>query len=351
MPVTGQLQPEELQALLEPWMARQMPDARRVRVTEVTIPQGSGFSNETFLVDARWSDGHGDHEVELVVRSQAQEHQIFPEPDLIEQQFRTMSLLGRHTDVPVPRMRWAEPDPALLGRPFFVMDRLHGDVAADNPPYTTEGFVIDMDPQRRRTWHRNGLEVMTRIHRVDWRAVGFGYLDRRHHGALGPEQRRGYLDHYQRWATGGRAHPAITPAWEWLTAHWPDDDAHVELCWGDARPGNLMFGGVDVVGVFDWEMVSLGNGESDLGWWLFLQRYHTDGTGVPLPEGLLDRAETIAQWERLRGRAAIHVDFYERLAGFQFCLVMVRLAESMGVPEMAMDNPVADLTRALIDSA
>ena len=41
--------------------------------------------------------------------------------------------------------------------------------------------------------------------------------------------------------------------------------------------------------------------------------FHTDGTGVPLPEGLLDRAETIAEWERLRGRPATHVDFYEKL--------------------------------------
>ena len=79
----------------------------------------------------------------------------------------------------------------------------------------------------------------------------------------------------------------LDAAWKWLDANWPDDGEHVELCWGDARPGNEMFDGTDVIGVFDWEMVSLGNGESDLGWWVFLQRFHTDGTGVPLPEGML----------------------------------------------------------------
>ena len=108
-----------------------------------------------------------------------------------------------------------------------------------------------------------------------------------------------------------------------------------------------MFQGTDVVGVFDWEMVSLGNGESDLGWWCFLQRFHTEGTGVALPDGLLDRAETIAEWERLRGRPAPNVDFYELLGGFQFCLVMVRLAESMGMPDMGWDNPVATITGQL----
>jgi aminoglycoside phosphotransferase (APT) family kinase protein len=351
MPVAGQLEPEELKAALGPWIARQMPDASDVRIVDVEIPQSSGFSNETFLVDAAWSDDDGDHEAELVVRSQAQSNVLFPEADLVNQQFRTMQLLGEHTDVPVARMRWAETDPAVLGRPFFVMDRLHGLVPGDSPPYTVSGFVTEMDPDTRHEWHRNAIEAMARVHAVDWKAVGFDYLDQRHHGALGPEQRHNYLDHYRCWTLRDAPHPVIDPAWEWLDAHWPDDGEHVELCWGDARPGNEMFDGTEVIGVFDWEMVSLGNGESDLGWWLFLQRFHTDGNGVSLPEGMLDRAETVAEWERLRGRRAEHVDFYERLGGFQFCLVMVRLAESMGVPGMAIENPVAHLTRQLVESA
>jgi aminoglycoside phosphotransferase (APT) family kinase protein len=351
MPVAGQLEPGEVRAALEPWMAEKLSGARDVRIVDVVIPQSSGFSNETFLVDAAWTDEDGDQEVELVVRSQSASNVLFPEADLVRQQFRTMQLLGQHTDVPVARMRWAETDPAVLGRPFFVMDRLHGLVPGDSPPYTTVGFVMEMDADTRHQWHRNALEAMTRVQRVDWRALGFDYLDQHHHGALGPEQRHNYLDHYRRWTTNGEPHPVIDLAWKWLDANWPDDGDHIELCWGDARPGNEMFQGTEVVGVFDWEMVSLGNGESDLGWWIFLQRFHTDGNGVPLPEGMLDRAETIAEWERLRGRSARHVDFYERLGGFQFTLVMVRLAESMGIPDMAVDNPVAHLTRELIEAS
>jgi aminoglycoside phosphotransferase (APT) family kinase protein len=351
MPVAGQRDPRALQAALEPWVARRLPDAQSVRIVNVVIPQSSGFSNETFLVDAAWTDADGDQEVELVVRSQSTDNVLFPEADLVNQQFRTMQLLGEHSDVPVARMRWAESDPAVLGQPFFVMDRLHGDVPGDSPPYTTTGFVLEMDPPTRHQWHRNALEAMTRVHHVDWRAVGFDYLDQSHHGALGPEQRHNYFDHYRKWTTRGEPHAVIDAAWKWLDANWPDDGDYVELCWGDARPGNEMFQGTEVVGVFDWEMVSLGNSESDLGWWIFLQRFHTDGTGVPLPEGMLDRAEVIASWEQWRGRSAQHVEFYERLAGFHFSLVMVRLAESMGIPEMAADNPVVHLTRELIDTS
>ena len=116
MPVAGQLDPAELKAALGPWMARQMPQARDVRIVDVVIPQTSGFSNETFLVDAAWTDEDGDHEVELVVRGQAPSNVLFPESDLVVHQFRTMQLLGEHSDVPVARMRWAESDPARARR-------------------------------------------------------------------------------------------------------------------------------------------------------------------------------------------------------------------------------------------
>jgi aminoglycoside phosphotransferase (APT) family kinase protein len=109
-----------------------------------------------------------------------------------------------------------------------------------------------------------------------------------------------------------------------------------------------MYRGTEVVGVFDWEMVSLGNAESDLGWWLFLQRYHTEGVGQSILEGMLTREETVAVWERHVGRPATHVDFYECLGGFHFSLVMIRLAHAFGTPDMAVHNPVAAITLRLL---
>jgi aminoglycoside phosphotransferase (APT) family kinase protein len=345
MPVADQRDPAAVKAALEPWMATQL-GLEAVEITELDIPQSSGFSNETFLLEAQW-DGV-DAPQGLVLRSQPRTHTIFPEIDLIRQQFLTMKLLYEHSDVPVPKVLWAETDDAVLGQPFFLMERLDGAVPGDAPPYTVEGFVVEMSPADRKLWHRNGLEALTRVAKVDWRGAGFDYLDATHHGALGPEQRRGYLRHYLSWACP-ESHPIATPAFARLEAMWPDDGEHVELCWGDARVGNQMFRGTEVIGVFDWEMVSLGNSESDLGWWIFVQRYSTEGNGVPLLDGMLDRPELIAYWEELMGREAVNVDFYERLAGFQFTLVMVKLAEMFDSPEMGLDNPVAALTAELLD--
>ncbi len=354
MPVAGQRDPEQIKDALEQWMARQLPEASDVRITDLVIPQSSGFSNETFLVDATWVEGGAAVAAELVLRSQPAMNLLFPEIDLVTQQYLSMKLLGEHTDVPVPRVRWAERDESVIGGPFFMMDRLHGLVPGDVPPYTQEGFVRDMTPEQRARWARNGLEAMVRVAKVDWRAAGFAHLDLTHHGALGPEQRRGYFDNYRTWALQSEDHPVIDPTWEWLVANWPADGEFVELCWGDARPGNQMCGGDDhteVIGVFDWEMVSLGNAESDLGWWLFLQEFSLDSGGATLLPGMLDRDETIAVWQELMGRPATNVDFYQTLAGFQFGLVMVRIAQTLvqqtGDPAMgamAVHNPVNAIT-------
>jgi len=355
MPVEGQRDPEHVTRVLEGWLAGQMPHVGDVEVTNLVVPQSSGFSNETFLFDAAWTDPDGARvTTELVLRSQPLVHKLFPESELLVHQYEVMRRLGEHTEVPVPHTRGAEADPEVLGAPFFVMDRLDGLVPGDSPPYTQEGFVVDMTPDRRREWHRNAVAALVQVGQVDWREAGLEFLDQPHHGPLGPEQRRNYFADYLEWATKGERHPIAHPAFDWLVANWPDDGEHFGLSWGDARPGNLMFAGTEVIGVFDWEMVAIGNPEADLGWWLFLQRYSTDGVGAALPEGMLDRAATITLWEQLMGRPAENVDFYERLAGFQFCLVMVKLAEmysmSMG-PEMlamAIWNPVAEITAELL---
>jgi aminoglycoside phosphotransferase (APT) family kinase protein len=355
MPVAGQRDPAQVKVVLEQWMASKMPEATDVEITDLVVPQSSGFSNETFLLDARWNEGGETVDARLVLRSQPELHHLFPEIDIIAQQYTVMRQLGLHTDVPVPTTRWAEPDPSVLGGTFFVMDRLDGLVPGDSPPYTQEGFVFDMDEATRRQWHTNAISALVSVGEVDWKAAGLEHLDRSHHGPLGPEQWKSYFQAYIDFALKGEEHCVIDPAWEWLKANWPDDGEFIELCWGDARPGNQMFDGTEVIGVFDWEMVSLGNSESDLGWWLFLQHYLTTGVGADLLPGMLDRDETIALWEQLKGRPASNVDFYERLAGFQFSLVMVRLATMYtmehgadAVGPMATHNPVSLRTAELI---
>ena len=60
---------------------------------------------------------------------------VFPSYDL-DDQFEVIRQVGELTSVPVPKVWWYEPDPAVLGTPFFTMERLDGVVPPDVPPYT-----------------------------------------------------------------------------------------------------------------------------------------------------------------------------------------------------------------------
>jgi aminoglycoside phosphotransferase (APT) family kinase protein len=83
--------------------------------------------------------------------------------------------------------------------------------------------------------------------------------------------------------------------------------------------------------VLDWEMVTLGDPLQDLGWWLFLDRHHSEGIGVPRLPGFPSREATVARYQELTGTQvdAGRLDFYEIFAGFRFAVIMIRLAQLM----------------------
>ena len=123
------------------------------------------------------------------------------------------------------------------------------------------------------------------------------------------------------------------------------------LCWGDARIPNMIFRAGRCVAVLDWEMVTLGNPEQDLGWWIFMDWHHSAGIEIPRLEGLPSRQQTVARYEEWMERPVRHLEYYEVFAALRFAVIMIRVAkhlEARGVPllesDLALDNPC---TRAL----
>ncbi len=92
-----------------------------VEIANVCIPGGTGFSNETILFDAKWSDGGMPRTHALVARVAPSSYQVFPD-DTFELQFHVMRALDA-TDVPVASVHWFEPDEAWFGKPFWIMAR------------------------------------------------------------------------------------------------------------------------------------------------------------------------------------------------------------------------------------
>jgi aminoglycoside phosphotransferase (APT) family kinase protein len=309
------------------WLAARIPDAADLRLSELRAPQTSGFSNDTLLFEVDYARGGRAQREALVARIQPTGFQIFPEYDMALQ-FRTLELLAR-TDVPVPRARWLEErDASVLGAPFYVMDQVRGRVPPDNPPYHVTGWVTEIAPEERAAIWWGGIEAMARIHRLDWRAAGFGFLDHPERGATPLEQQLAWYAGYLRWAADGREQPTIDAARAWLERNRPAGEPTV-LSWGDARIGNILFDGTKPVAVLDWEMVGIGSPEMDLAWQIFVDKHHSMGIGQPRLPGFPSYEETVERYQQLSGFAVRHLHYYEVFAGFRFAVIMLRIAQQI----------------------
>jgi aminoglycoside phosphotransferase (APT) family kinase protein len=295
---------------------------------------------------------------DLVARVAPKGDGLFYSYDL-DLEARVMGALSEHTDVRVPEVLCYEDDPSVLGAPFFVMERIEGRTPSDDPPFTVTGWMFDLPPERKRLAMDNALAAMAAIHKVDPAAVGLHDIGR--YGDPDGDALGAQIEHWEKafaWASGGKPNPYVQVGFDWVQANRPTDPERRVLSWGDARIANIVFADdLSVAAVIDWECVSHGSPELDLGWWFATLRLFSDGIGIPLPEGFPSRAETIARYEELTGFTVRNIDFYEAFAYLRLSVAMIRGARMLiagGVlprdAGMEFNNPATRLLAELIGS-
>lgn len=313
---------------LKRWLAPKLTiDGNAIRIEDLDAPLSTGFSSDTLLFDLVYDVAGVERREGLVARLEPEEYVMFPYYD-VGQQARVLQLLGP-TDVPVPTVRWAESDASVLGVPFYIMDRIDGRIPTDNPPMHDEGWVAEelSDDERGSLWW-NGLEAMCKVHRLDWKALGFHFLAEPKRGKTPLAQQLDYWREYFRWGMPAARHPDIAAALAYLEANQPEDRA-VALCWGDSRLANQIFDGVECVGVLDWEMARLGDPVQDVAWWLASDRCFTEGLDLERLPGFPGPEETVARWAETTGHSARSFDYYFILALTRFSMNMARVGQYM----------------------
>ena len=115
---------------------------------------------------------------------------------------------------------------------------------------------------------------------------------------------------------------------QWVIENKPENPDCC-ICWGDARPGNLIIADdLSVATVLDWEMAVLGPPEADFGWWLMFEEVAFNRFQIGArPEGVPDREGMIALYEKHSGRPLRDIRYYEILAAFRLACINVRLLE------------------------
>ena len=240
--------------------------------------------------------------------------------------FRLYRLMHEKGIVPVPEVYGLETDMAVLGQPFFFMERMQGQVPSDQPPFHNAGWVTEASPAARDAMWRDAVAVLARVHRVATADVRF--LERPKLGRSGLEQEFNHALDYAEEALGGDRHRVIEHGRDWLRAHFPTDPA-TAFAWGDARPQNLMFRDGKVVALFDWDMASLAGPETDLAWWTQMDLSGTVSRDVPRLKGWGSPTETIALWEQLSGRRLRDMHWHFAFAAFRGAVIVMRLAKML----------------------
>jgi len=280
---------------------------------------------------------------------------VFPRYDMAEQ-FQLIRSVAELSDVPVPRLHWLEPDAAVLGAPFFVMDRASGQVPPDNLPYVFAGWVLDATPEQRRRLQETSVEVLAKIHGIADAETHFASLCP-YDPATALRQHVDAQHGYYRWALveDGIRIPIIERAFDWLEQHWPSHPGPNVLSWGDARIGNIMYQDFEPVAVFDWEMAALGPRELDLGWFIFLHRFFQDLTplaGLPGLPYFLRREDVVRAYEQRSGTTVSDLDFYLVYAALRHAVIMARIKRRMihfGEGTMPVDPDDFVLHRATLE--
>jgi len=175
----------------------------------------------------------------------------------VDREFRILKAL-QGTDVPVPRPILFHEDPALLGAPFYLMERVEGRVFH-------ECALPGLAPAEREALYLSMAETLARLHALRPDTVGLGDYGRP--GNYFERQIARWSGQWQ--ASPSGPIPALDDLIAWLTAHKPPDDGHSAIAHGDFRLGNLLIHPAQprVVAVLDWELSTLGETPP-------LQRFH-----------------------------------------------------------------------------
>ena len=296
--------------VLEP--LRRFLDERGLGRGELRLsPIGEGRSNVIYLIQR---DG-----VELVLRRPPRP----PLPPSAHDVLREARILAGLEGTParIPRLLAACDDESVIGAPFYVMERVVGDVVVgDVPP------ALD-DAEGRATISLELVDALAELHAVDWRASPLRELARNSPYVDRQLRRFGGLWEHNR----TRDVPDVERVARWLYDHRPAPAVET-VVHGDYRLGNVVYGRsapARLLAILDWEMATIGDPLADVGYlcamWIEADDPHRgmyEVNAITRRDGFLRREELVARYEERSGRAVGDVLFYEVLALWKSAIFM-----------------------------
>lgn len=204
-----------------------------------------GQSNPTYALSA--ASG------EYVLRSKpAPVAQLLPSAHAVEREYRVLRAL-ENSAVPVPKVYALCEDESVIGRMFYVMQRIEGRIFWD-------AALPEQMPDERAAIYDAMNQTLAALHSVDPASIGLG-----DYGASGNYFER----QIARWTKQYRAAEmdrieAMEQLIAWLPSRIPADEP-ARIVHGDPRVDNFIFHPTEarVIAVLDWELSTLGHPLAD----------------------------------------------------------------------------------------
>ncbi len=326
MPVSTEKNFDKKFNLFKEWLTQQdnfKDKGHLIIANESSI--ASGFSNETFI----FSLNENDEIKNYVLRLKPTNYQVFPEYNL-KLQVDIMNCLFER-GFPTPNIILYESNDDILGSEFYLMDFIDGEAPTDNPPYhmDPEGMVGKADKEDRRKIWTEWIYYLNRIHTLDINDLKLKELDKKYRNNDPLDIDIDYYQNFLDWGMDGEDNPLCNNVLSWLKENKPKKNNSLSLCWGDSRPGNILYDNFKASALLDWEMASYGDPISDIAWGLAVDDASSIGLTVDRLEGSMDYKEALTLWSEYTGFSTENYNYYRIFSLLKFSVIMVRVAKKL----------------------
>lgn len=239
-------------------------------------------------------------------------------------EYRVLSKLWR-VYAPAPKPILFCEDAAVLGAPFYLMERRSGTILRKTLPRGLEPSSATM-----RSICQTLVDNLALLHQIDYEAAGLGDLGKP--AGYVARQVAGWTDRYEKAKTD--AVPDMDQVGAWLAANQPAESA-VALIHNDFKFDNLVLDPEDptkIIAVLDWEMATLGDPLMDLGttlaYWIEAgdsQSLRSASMGPTTLPGCLTRRELVDAYSQRTGQQANHMIFYYAFGLYKIAVIVQQI--------------------------
>ena len=295
---------------VESYIRREVPNLGKETMKSKAF--SNGYSNLTYLVEI------GDWQA---VMRRPPFGPIPPRAHDMEREYRILEKIYPVFPLAPKPLLFCE-DPKIMERHFYIMEK-------------KSGVVLDHDlPKVYEKTERTGqlvseafVETLVKLHNIDIKATGLdtigrpeGYLERQVHG---------WIKRYQNSKTEDIAN--VTHIEKWLIENIPLSPAPT-IVHNDFKLNNMMYCSDDpgkVVGVFDWEMCTIGDPMTDLGsavaYWTAEGESFSGLPSVTGQPGFYSRKEILENYAQISGRDVSNFDFYLTFAFYKIAVILQQI--------------------------